>query len=46
VCRRVSLVVLALATVMLIGGLAVGGFGVVIVIDAVESGELGPTPLC
>ena len=43
---RVSLVVLALAAVMLIGGLAVGGFGITIIMDAVKTGNLGTLPLC
>ncbi len=43
---RVSIVVIALSVVMVIGGLAVAGFGVVIVMDAVREGKLGPSALC
>ena len=43
---RVSLVVLALATVMIIGIGAVGGFGVTIILAAIKAGDMGLTPLC
>ena len=43
---RVSLVVLALATVMIIGIGAVGGFGVTIILAALKAGDMGLTPLC
>jgi hypothetical protein len=31
---------------MVIGGLSVGAFGVIIIIEAVKSGNMGATPLC
>jgi hypothetical protein len=43
---RVSLLVLSMAVVMLVGGGAVGGFGVVTIIQAVKNNHLGPTQLC
>ena len=43
---RVSLVVLALAAIMVVGGIAVGTFGVSIILKAIREGDMGLTPLC
>ena len=43
---RVSLVVLSLAAVMVIGCVAVGAFGTMIVLDTIRRGEYGPSHLC
>ena len=43
---RVSLVVLALAAIMVVGGIAVGTFGVSIILKAIREGDMGLSPLC
>ena len=43
---RISLVVLALAAIMIIGAGAVGGFGITIIIEAIRDGKTGLTRLC
>ena len=43
---RVSLLVLAMAAVMVIGGIAVAGFGIIIILSAIREGKSGISPIC